>query len=285
MLDLHKYSPNLESDPNGVWYARNSSPIDYPEQGNAFCYQVEDGSFWFNHRNTIILAALKRFPPPGEIFDIGGGNGFVSLSIRQAGFVTVLVEPGFEGIQNARRRGLDNLVQASLQDAGFHPASLPAVGIFDVLEHIQDDVSFLGQIAQLLIPGGLLYLTVPAYSSLWSSEDTYAGHYRRYTLAQLKSRLSQAGFTIELATYFFVFLLPAIFLFRTLPSKMGLRTQGDTSFTQAELQPPSPLVNRLLNLASKVELTAFQRLKFLPFGGSCLVVARADHHPLSSPIS
>ncbi len=275
MTDLTTIAANLELHSDRIWYACHQSSIDYPEEGNAFCYGVEEGSFWFNHRNEFILEALRRFPPSGTFFDIGGGNGFVAMAIQQAGNETVLVEPGIEGIYNAQRRGLDHLICATLESAQFKAGSVPAVGLFDVLEHIPDDTNFLKQIHQILIPDGRLYLTVPAYKFLWSIEDDFAQHYRRYTLTGLKQRLAQTGFIPEFTTYIFASLPVPIFLFRTLPSLLGWRKKGDLSKMESELKPGSITANNLLDAILSIELKALQQWSSLPFGGSCLVVAQA----------
>jgi len=274
MVDLNSIATNLELHPDGIWYARHATPIEYPEEGNAFCYGVEEDSFWFNHRNAFILEALQSYPPGGAFFDVGGGNGYVALAIREAGIETVLVEPGIEGVLNAQRRGLDRLVCATLETAGFRPHSLPAVGMFDVLEHIADDLAFLERIREVLIPKGRLYLTVPAYHFLWSTEDDFAQHFRRYTLPQLNRLLNQAGLSTEYSTYIFATLPAPIFLFRTLPSKLGWRKKGDLNRIEAELKPSSTTANELLDSILRLELRTLKRLKSLPFGGSCLIVAR-----------
>src|SRR5690606_21548140 len=123
--------------------------------------------------------------PGGPIFDIGGGNGFVARGLAAAGFPAVVIEPGPTGARNAQARGLSPVVCAALDDAGFLPGSVPAAGLFDVLEHIEDDLGAMATLSALLPPGGRVYLTVPAYQWLWSSEDELGGHHRRYTRASL----------------------------------------------------------------------------------------------------
>ena len=88
----------------------------------------------------------------------------------------------------ARSRGLDPVVCATLEEAGLRPESLDAVGLFDVVEHIRDEVGFLRTVRQTLCHGGRLYLTVPAFRALWSSEDDLVGHHRRYTLGAVAER-------------------------------------------------------------------------------------------------
>jgi SAM-dependent methyltransferase len=114
-------------------------------------------------------------------------------------------------------RGLKNIICSTLEDAGFKTNSLPAAGLFDVVEHISNDLCFLKTINFYMRPGGFLFITVPAYNILWSKEDVDAGHFRRYTLYELKKTLNKAGFKIEYATYIFSFLILPIFLFRTIP--------------------------------------------------------------------
>ncbi|WP_407641098.1 methyltransferase domain-containing protein [Bryocella elongata] len=79
------------------------------------------------------------------------------------------------------------------------------IGLFDVVEHIREDVAFVRNRHRLLIPGGSIYITVPAYQWLWSDEDSSSGHAQRYTLKMLRQSLEKAGFTIDYETYRFGF--------------------------------------------------------------------------------
>jgi hypothetical protein len=176
--DLSQIAPGLEQRPDGIWYASRQSPIDYPDEANAFCFAVEDRSFWFRYRNAFIIEAVGRFPPSGWIADVGAGNGYVSLALQRSGFSSVVIEPGPIGIRNALSRRIGPLVCSTLNDARFIPASVPAAGLFDVLEHIKD-ADFLRRLHELLVAGGRLYVTVPAFDSLWSAEDQLTGHHRR----------------------------------------------------------------------------------------------------------
>jgi SAM-dependent methyltransferase len=274
MQDLSAIAPGLTCD-NGIWRARVHSAVDYPDEANAFCFEVEEGSFWFGHRNRAILEILCRFPPTGPIADVGAGNGFVSLALQRAGYPTLVIEPGAAGIRNARTRGLAPLICATLQDAGFRPGSLDAAGLFDVLEHIPDDRAFLQDLRAILKPGGRLYVSVPAFRALWSSEDDLVGHHHRYTRREIRDRLQGAGFHVDFASYIFSPLPLPLFLLRTLPSKLGYRQQLDATRTAAELHPPSGLVVRAITRLLDGELALLKRGRRIPFGTSCLVVATA----------
>ena len=96
------------------------------------------------------------------------------------------------------------------------------MGLFDVIEHIEDDLSFLQSIKGLMKKGGLLYATVPSYSFLWSAEDVLAGHFRRYSIEEISNVLKSAGFEVQFSSYIFRFIPLPAFLLRALPYKIGL---------------------------------------------------------------
>jgi SAM-dependent methyltransferase len=271
---LAAIAPNLQMGADGIWYARNRSPISYPEEGNQNCLELEEDSFWFVHRNRCIATVVKAYPPPGLLFDVGGGNGYVSLGLQSAGVATVLVEPGENGVQIARRRGVRPIICSTLEDAGFQPGALPAVGLFDVLEHMQDDTAFLRTLRDLLVPDGRVYLTVPAYPLLWSADDAYAGHFRRYTLSALRRTFQAAGLEVEFATYFFALLPLPIFLGRALPSRLGLRRGNEWDRYQKEHSSRSGVTGSVLNWVLNRELAWLQAGHVIPLGGSCLLVAK-----------
>jgi len=101
VIDLNQISANLSKSENGIWTSPSNTNIPYPETGNEDCYQLEKLSYWFRHRNRCITVVIRSFPPDGPIFDIGGGNGFVTKAIIESGFNGILVESGRQGIKNA----------------------------------------------------------------------------------------------------------------------------------------------------------------------------------------
>lgn len=275
--DLAAIAPQLRQMPDGTWHGKSTSSVSYPEWGNEACAQVEESSFWFRHRNDCILEAMKRFPPSGPVFDVGGGNGFVAKAIQDAGFGVVLLEPGRIGARNAQQRGIRHVICAGLQDAGFLPSSLGAIGLFDVVEHIADDLSFLGMTCGFLSPGGRVYITVPSYEALWSHADVDAGHMRRYNRKMLGRVLADAGFTVEFLTGFFRFLPPAILTIRTIPYRLGLSRSGNhnaTRWMRAQHEVRSRWLRCSLNLLQKREVSKIRACRTASFGASWLVVAK-----------
>jgi SAM-dependent methyltransferase len=260
---------------DGIWQPAQISDVSYPEDGNDACYQIEEGSYWFAHRNECILTMLSKFPPGGEVYDIGGGNGFVSLALQNAGLDSVLVEPG-SGARNASRRGVERVIHAALEDTGFAEGSLPAAGAFDVVEHIDDDVAFLRSIHRFLRPGGRFYGTVPALQALWSEEDVHAGHFRRHDPNGIATRLRAAGFEVEFVASFFSWLVLPVFLLRSLPFRLRGTPPKPTLDTAKRDHTLPRMLDGIVSVVHAWELDRLRRLRS-PMTGSSLIFCARKH--------
>ncbi|MBI2513671.1 MAG: class I SAM-dependent methyltransferase [Opitutae bacterium] len=226
---------------------------------------------------ACLRALLKRLPPAGDFYDIGGGNGFVAAGLDAAGYPSVLVEPG-SGAINAARRGVRRIVQATLQDAAFRPHALAAAGALDVIEHVEHDVKFLRLVRERLRPGGRFYCTVPAAPALWSHEDERAGHFRRYRADTLSGALRRASFEVEFVSPFFTWLVAPVFFCRALPSRLHRGTVSTTDWSAGaparDHSPPAALAPFVARVHAW-ELRRLQSGRALPFGTSLIAVARA----------
>jgi hypothetical protein len=272
-MNIQAFSDSL-IERAGIYFAAEIAEIAYPEHGNKECFELEEQSFWFRHRNDCITEALRRYATQKTFFDIGGGNGFVAKRLQDEGFSCILVEPGLTGARNARERNVSHVVCATLETAGIKPGSIPAAGLFDVLEHIEHDLVFLKSLQASMQTAGLLVLTVPAYQTLWSQEDKDAQHFRRYTRASIGKVLVSAGFEPVYSTYIFSILPPAIFAIRSLPYRLGLTALRKKPGRVAnEHRQSGGIATRLCDQVWAWELAQIRRGMSVSFGGSCLVVA------------
>jgi SAM-dependent methyltransferase len=106
-------------------------------------------------------------------------------------------------VMDLSRYALDVLAQHGaiphyglVADQAFPDASFDVVGMFEVLEHVADDVGLLRDIARITRPGGYLALTVPLGMKHYCSFDRFVGHVRRFEPAELRSKVESAGYEL-----------------------------------------------------------------------------------------
>ncbi len=237
--------------------------------------ELEERHFWRIGRRAVILDLLARWRPEGalRILDLGGACSLVSREMQRFGAVTV-VEPDLESARFAREElGVDARPGSLPDDL---PEDLTALGpfdvvtLFDVIEHIDDDVAALAAARRVLRPGGLLLLTVPALPLLWSDHDVAVHHRRRYTRASLRRAIEAAGFQVERLSYHTCLLFPLV-----LAQRLASRARGVRANAEYAVKVPAAPLNRAMGGVMEVERRLLARFD-MPIGSSLLAVA---HNP------
>ena len=146
-------------------------------------------------RNRIL--ALLQGQPPGLYLEIGCGPGALMFDLCRRGFECQALETSPTALRLARElHASDPEVAIFEQEQADWQGHFDYLGAFEVLEHIDDDRSALESWKAWLKPGGMLLLSVPAHQHKWNATDEWAGHFRRYGQAQLRSLLGAAGFEV-----------------------------------------------------------------------------------------
>lgn len=245
--------------------------INFKEASHEQLFELEAGSFWFRARNRLLLWALDTYAGAGEkrYLELGCGNGFVLSAIEKHFPAWTLF--GSEALESGLERARTRVERATVLqlDARALPytAEFDVVGAFDVLEHIAEDEQSLSEIHRSLKPGGLVVLTVPQHPFLWGPADEYAHHVRRYTMGELASKVTQAGFRVRKLTSFVAFLLPLM-----IASRMMQKLRPRAYDPQAEMKA-SPLLDKALEAVLGMEQALIRAGVRFPAGGSLLVVA------------
>lgn len=275
LIDPRELSAGLGEAEAGLFvpHARVGAPIAFPQAGHDGCFELEERSFWFSHRNRVLLDALSRHPYAGVLADVGGGNGFVTAALREAGHAAVLVEPGAAGVRNALARGVAPVLHGTLEELALHEGALGAVGLFDVLEHVADVHRLLGECRRVLRADGRLYVTVPAHRVLWSHADSSAQHVRRYERGSLRRDLESAGFELQELSFFFAFLTAPVFALRAVPDWFRAAPADLQAQAVAE-HAPSGLASRVVEALGAAERRALRAGYSAPTGTSLLAVCR-----------
>lgn len=226
-------------------------------------YEIENTHWWFTARQSIITTYLRHRVDTTQrwkLLDVGCGTGAILAGASQL-FDAYGMDASPRAIEFCRKRGLTKLFIGNLD--GYPSGDLfDIITLFDVIEHIDDDLGVLKLAYSRLNSSGHMLVTVPAYQWLWSSHDEVNHHKRRYTRSQLRRLVANAGFQIDHCTYFNTLLFP-IALLRRLLAQATHAQQAD------DFLIPSRPVNALLRGIFQSERYAVP-FATLPFGLSLL---------------
>jgi SAM-dependent methyltransferase len=246
--------------------------------------ELERTHFWFRGRRRIFFALLDRELGPGsarKILDVGCGAGGMLEPLSRYGEV-VGVDMSPELVEFCHQRGFPRVQVGTAYELPVSPGTQDLITLFDTIEHVPDDLRVLQQVHRALTPGGLVFISVPAYQFLYANNDRVAHHERRYTARQLRHKLTSTGLEPVQVTYFNALLFPVI-LPAVLLSKLQERFRDPGERTN--LSHPIPaLLNRVLGATMASERHLLAR-RSLPFGHSLIAIARRPGPPPGLPAS
>ena len=220
--------------------------------------------WWWRTREAILLqtlAGLADGAPPRRILDVGCGAGLFFDALERFGHVEGIESDAALVQQSGRWR---KRIRTGELDESFHPAEpFDMILMLDVLEHVRNPEQMLGFAARTLAPGGRILITVPAFTSLWTSHDDLNHHLRRYTANQLRRTIRETGLITESVRYLFQSLV--------IPKLMVRAIERTRSRSPHIPRVPGPLVNDLLR---RWFLAECRVSRCLPFGTSVMAIAR-----------
>lgn len=232
-------------------------------------FEVQKSHWWFVTKKKIVLDMIERYlinEKKDKVLDIGCGSGLMLNALENIGDAYGM-DMSPEAISFSKEVFNGTVKQGSLPDhVPYEDHTFSLITALDVIEHIDDDVESLKAIYSLLMPGGKMVLTVPAYMFLWSPFDDMNQHKRRYTRSELNRKLQEAGFTVEKITYYNTLLFPIVYVVRKLNNMLNRDGSSD-------IDMPNRLVNSILALIFGFEKYLL-RFTNLPFGVSVLAVVK-----------
>jgi SAM-dependent methyltransferase len=245
---------------------------DYPAALVDLVASVEQRHFWFAARNDVILWTIRRSVGKVaglRVLDIGCGTGFVTAALEGAGMDAWGIDMHRAALAHARWRVRGPLFSNDATTLPFF-RDFDLASLFDVIEHLDDDVGAVQQAATILKPRGCVVVTVPAGQHLWTKYDEVIGHKRRYDRRTLTGILQKAGLETLYVGYFSCLPLLAQIAQRWIAP--GMRSSDMVEIVRQTLTvPPTPL-NVLLRLSIRAE-APFRQWSWVR-GGSLIAVAR-----------
>lgn len=230
--------------------------------------ELYERHWWWRAREDALMQVIERHLPgrrPLRLLDVGCGDGL--FFDRLAAFGNVegvepdvhLVTPSGAHAAKIHIAPFDSKLQL--------PGRYDVLLMLDVLEHLDDPQGALRCAHNLLVPGGALVITVPAFMALWTNHDVMNHHRTRYRRRTLFPLLRGADFILVESKYWYQW---------TVPAKLATRLAESLSHAEPALPrvPPSP-VNRLLYRMSRIEQQTIGAAG-MPFGSTLMAYCVRD---------
>lgn len=218
------------------------------------CSLTNPTYWWYQARDRLFRTVFESCLEE-PFLDVGSADGPSVTWVKER--TTLDVDPAAQSD-----------VVASVLDMPFDDNTYATVGVFDVIEHVDDAVA-LAEIRRVMRPGGSVLVSVPAYQWAWTGFDVKAGHQRRYTKRRLVSVLEKNGFLVERASYVFTATFPCFAVDRV-TARFGLRESEDPSDSGM-----SGWVSRVLTGLCRFDAWWLARWN-LPFGSSVVAIAKKE---------
>lgn len=198
-------------------------------------YNYEREHWWFVAREKIIISTIKNHilkkivsTEPLKILNIGCSTGRSSEYLSQFGTVTSLEYDAACCEFTTKKTGLE-IINGSITELPFSVNSFDLVCAFDVIEHVEDHELAVEEMKRVAKQNGILFVTVPAFMSLWSHHDEVNFHFRRYKKNDLIALFDKTknGETIFVSYFNSILFLP-IWMYRKTSNilKFGNKREG-----------------------------------------------------------
>ena len=207
--------------------------------------------FWVRRRFQVVQDLCGPIITNAtEMAEIGCGHGLLQRQIEDAYNRTVM---GFDLNEFALTQNLSRQSPVCCYDIFQKEPSLRAkfdlIFLFDVLEHISDEDSFLDALSYHLAPQGQVLINVPAGNWAFSPYDTAAGHVRRYSIEMLEQSARRCDFQVIDWTYWGLPLAPSLMV-----RKLWLIGKQDRdNIISSGFDTRSRWINRAMGSLAKLE--------------------------------
>ncbi|OAF19880.1 class I SAM-dependent methyltransferase [Bradyrhizobium neotropicale] len=227
------------------------SVSDHREIGSEFSSNEFDECFppgyerhyWHRARSAILKSYVHAFCGlSSTLFEIGAARGHYVSALREAGFDAHGCDLGDPWVHEKARPFVFLKTDFADIDKDLRDRTTTVL-LLDVLEHIEQPVTFIEAIFRAFPALRSLIITLPARQELWSNFDEHYRHFLRYDVTELHKLALRLHLSIKSYCYFFHALYVPALLLRKLGVKR--RTAFDT--------PKASWLHGLLGIAFWIE--------------------------------
>ena len=140
-------------------------------------------------RKRAINRALEH-EPRGRILEVGSGLSPI-VTDRDDVMYSELSFRALRTLRAKQQRG--RYLVADGTHLPFAAGAIDHVICSEVLEHLEHDQAAIDELARVLRPKGVAYITVPHRKAYFAADDRFVGHFRRYEIEEMRGKLERAG--------------------------------------------------------------------------------------------
>jgi 2-polyprenyl-3-methyl-5-hydroxy-6-metoxy-1,4-benzoquinol methylase len=231
----------------------------------------ENKHFWLKTKKNFILSQVTPFLSKNDHFlEVGIGAAIIARKIKELGLLVSVADIQDYGLLELKQTDVDWLFQLDISLEHVFVNHFDSIGLFDVIEHINDENKAIINLHHMLKPGGKVFLTAPAYKWLWNKRDILEGHKRRYRLKGIIRKFEENGFTVIKARYFFTGILSLLVLRAFVDKVTGLNVKESDHMNNLRI---NKYINSILYYLTALENYLTRHLN-MPIGGSIFLVAQ-----------
>lgn len=239
-----------------------------------------------NYTLFVLNKLIGKYSLRDHFLDVACGTGYLSKHLAKKGWSGLAIDYSSKATRitkaNLKEYKRIKVERKSLLKVSgkFH-----TVLMFDILEHIKDDLAALKKVNSLLSKDGYLVIATPSNPTEWRWDDDFYGHFRRYTPNEIKEKLIKTGFKpIVCYDYTFPFfwllrrILTKLWRKRVIHQNKRILTQESSFSYSWNIPIISALFNQISFLFYPIYLIQYLFFKSLISKGNAIIILAKKIH-------
>ncbi|MFN8578542.1 MAG: methyltransferase domain-containing protein [Candidatus Sericytochromatia bacterium] len=234
-------------------------------------YFLERNHWWFQIRAKMISNFVKDYfnnKTDLKILNVGIATGLTTEILSSYGNVTS-IEYDKDCCEFVREKLNIEVINGSVTEIPFEPKEFDLVCAFDVIEHVKEDDKAVNELYRVCKDNGLIFITVPAFMSLWSEHDDINHHFKRYVMKEIIELFKNLKGQVIYNSYFNFLLFIPILAFRLISKVLPKKAIRKGSGSDFNVIDNKSFINKILYNIFNLEIKLIKSFKY-PFGVSIM---------------
>ena len=202
MPDMHAHHDHDHEPGSPISFTGERVLPDIPEW--AWCFQAH----LFGYEDLA-----TRMPAGARVLDIGCGEGYGAARLATDATSVAATDVAPDAVAHAAAKYTGDRIAFLVSDGTrlpFRDATFDVVCSLQVIEHFTGTDEHLADVARVMKPGGMYYVTTPNISKMGEAERDNPYHVRDFDAADLRGSLQRHFGSVELSGMFYVETSPRV---------------------------------------------------------------------------